>query len=208
MERKNYNRSDSKLIGYLLLTLSFFVIPILLFIYSGINAFNESKSLPEPQHTTLAGSLSLLDDKKQAWVIIDDLVWDCNHISQETQRVSKSKGPDRFYAIIHIPFTNKQHDIFGEKRLRLPENSTLTCDVVNLQKVVGLLMPTNDLDSHPPVYEDASEYTVNGKSLWLCHNCRGKDAATTDVIISMGMILIFLLPIVFILFRFYTVYVV
>ena len=135
-------------------------------------------------------------------------MWDCDHIFQETRVIRGYKSRETVITIMHIPFTNKQHNIFGEKRLRLPKISTLTCDVVNLQKVVGLLMPTSDLDSHPLVYEDTSEYTVNGKSLWLCHTCRGKDAATTDVIICMVMILIFLLPIVFILFRFYTVYVV
>ncbi len=112
MERKRYYRSDSSLeIGCFVFILLLFIIPIALFIYSGINAFNEFKSFPDkPQHTTLAGSLSLLNDNGQAWVIIDDLVWDCNHISQETW-VSHSKWGDTVHTTMHIPFTNKQHNI-------------------------------------------------------------------------------------------------
>ena len=203
MVRKSYYRSDSTLeIGCFFFVLLLFIIPIVLFIYSGINAFNEFKSLPDqPQHTTLAESSSLLNDKGVAWVIIDDLVWDCSHIFQETQVIRGGRGPDIVIKIMHIPFTNKQHNIFGETRLT--DNLTLTCDEIKSQEVVGVLESESDLMmSHHLFYEgfDYSKYTVNGKSLLLCHTCGGKDTARRDLIISMTMILILLLPIFVILF--------
>lgn len=118
MERRSYYRSDLQPIGCFILALPFLIIPVFLFMYSGINAFNEFKNLPDkPQHTTLAKSPSLLADKGEAWVIIDDLVWDCNHIFQETQVIRSYRGRDTIITIMHIPFTNKQHNIFGETRL-------------------------------------------------------------------------------------------
>jgi hypothetical protein len=154
------------------------IFAILLFSFLGFISWRELQNLPEtPQHTTLAEASSLVTRQK-AWVIIDDIQWDCNHIYYK--EVDRNTHTD-------IVFTNESRNVWGFAYF----SSETTCDEAMKEEAVGILDFANDKKRADLTNNgfDVSQYEKNSKFLSLCTYC-GRSNSRTGVILSSIMVIL------------------
>ena len=183
---------------------------ILLFSCTGFFSYKEFQSFPaEPQHILLAEAQSLVARQQKAWVVVDDLRWDCNHLFEKEDNPT---GRGMKTINTYIPFTNVSGNVWGMTYF----SGAVSCNAIRQweKEAMGVLWFINENEFEclqsgcaPSTYEDlidngfsALKHQPNGKILFFCHNCGGGENARNNMGFSLSMIVLGLLLILFAIF--------
>jgi hypothetical protein len=154
------------------------LVSMLFFTYFGFISWREYSRFPaEPVHITLIEESSVAA-KNKAWVIIDDIQWDCDHIFYKD--VDANTHTD-------VVFSDKSNSIWGYAFF----SSKMTCDELVQEEAVGVLDFANDKKRADLIENgfDVSKHEANGRFLSLCTHC-GKGNSLLGIILSGIMIII------------------
>ena len=154
------------------------VFAILLSGFIGYLSVKELIALPrEPIHMTMEEAISKVSDKKELWVILDDIQWDCAHVYY----FERDKTTDTY-----IIFTDKSKIVLGLALFGGKQD----CEVVVQNKITGVLT-LSSLKEDTRLYGllmengfDVALHKNNGTLLSFCTYC-GRSNSLTGIFLSI-----------------------
>jgi hypothetical protein len=156
----------------------FGIFAILLSGFIGYLSIKELAALPSvPLHMTMTEALSKVSAKKELWVILDDIQWDCTRVYY----YERDKTTDTY-----ITFTDKNKIVLGLALFGGKQD----CKVVVQKEIAGVLAVSvlkEDTRLYGSLLEngfDVASHKQNGTLLSFCTYC-GRSNSLTGVFLSI-----------------------